>query len=93
MNKLTKNLLRIWISTTSVIAFAAGWIALAHAPKPAPLDIQSVAILSSIESPTTDSFDLEPVPSLEGLLQGSVQTATSQRSFNFNLPRLRTRGS
>jgi hypothetical protein len=35
--KTTKNGLRIWIASASVVSFMGGWSLLAHAPKPAPL--------------------------------------------------------
>lgn len=89
MNKITRTLLRIWLTLTSVAVFAVGWAAIAHSPKPAPLAIQSAELISAADIP-----DLEPIPSLESLTQGSARTTTSsQTGFNFSLPRLRTRGS
>ena len=32
--RATKLFLRLWITATSVLSFFAGWIMLAHAPKP-----------------------------------------------------------
>lgn len=88
MNRLTKSLLRIWISTSSVGAFAIGWSALAHSPKPAPLQVQAASVSAPAELPT-----LDPVPSLEDLLQGSAASNAPQPSFVFSMPMLRTRGS
>ena len=90
MNKITKNILRIWISITSIIVFAIGWITLAHAQKPAPLINQTTEVSS------VDGFpELAPIPSLEDLTQNSSQGQVTfiQPSVNFNMPRLRTRGS
>lgn len=91
MNKITKNMLRIWISITSMMIFAMGWITLAHAQKPAPLTVQITEAAPS--AAPADSLNLEPVPSLEDLTQSSKRPTISQPSVNFNMPRLRTRGS
>ena len=88
MNKITKNLLRIWISIISVIVFTIGWITLAHAQKPAQL------IYQSFETQTlSESSDLAPIPSLEDLTQNVSRPSISRPSVNFSMPRLRTRGS
>ncbi len=43
--KLLKFGLRFWIALTSVFSFFAGWVMLAHAPKPAqPVSVKAVFI-------------------------------------------------
>ncbi len=88
MNRLTKSLLRIWISTSSVGAFAIGWSALAHSPKPSPLQVPAGSVSTPAELPA-----LDPVPSLEDLLQGPAASHSAQPSLVFSMPMLRTRGS
>lgn len=88
MNKITRKILRIWISLSSMGVFLVGWVALAHAPKPAPLVTQEAVV--SVDTPLPS---LEPVPSLESLVGGSGQLNFSQPNIAVNLPRLRTRGS
>jgi hypothetical protein len=88
MNKITKNILRIWISITSIIVFAVGWITLAHAQKPVPLSTQIVEFASP-----TNPVDLAPIPLFEDLTRSVNRPAFSQPNVNFNIPRLRTRGS
>lgn len=88
MTRLTKTLLRIWLSASSVGAFALGWAALSHAPKPAPLDPQPTQPTASVQVPA-----LEPIPSLEELVQGTAPSGLAQQSFSFNFPMLRARGS
>ena len=88
MNKITNHLLRLCISITSTFVFVVDWITLAHAEKPAPLNIQTVEIASPV-----DAIELAPITSLEDLTQNADRPAFSQPSINFNVPRLRTRGS
>ena len=92
MNKTTKPLLRLWLSITSIFVFAAGWIALAHAPKPAPLATQIVDFASPA-AVVASQTELAPVPSLADLAQTVSRTTFVQPNTNFNQPRLRTRGS
>jgi hypothetical protein len=86
--KLTKAIIRVWITTTSVVGFLSAWGLLSHAPKPAPLINQPTISLSAtvdnIPSPEFsqggDNFQsLQPLPSF----------STAQAMF----PQLRTRGS
>lgn len=87
MRKLTKTLMHLWISIFSVGAFVFGWAILAHSEKPAPL---------SITQPPTVTFSasaLQPIPSLNDLLENNTQPAQIVQSPSFNFPRLRTRGS
>jgi hypothetical protein len=87
MNAIKKTL-RIWIATASIIAFLGGWSLLAHAPKPAPLQV----------APTqaTTSAPLAPLPTLPPLNLNS--TTTQLQPLNIApqprfMPRLRTSGS
>ena len=88
MNKITKNILRIWITVSALVLFGLGWVALAHAQKPAPLADQFTNNAATVET-----VELAPVPSLEDLAGTTNQPAISQPSVNFNMPRIRTRGS
>ena len=87
MHKLIKPLLRLWISTASVAAFAMGWFFIAHAEKPAPLIVPEVQTYSS------DQPYLEPIPTINDLLKNEAPAAITLQSSNLSFPRLRTRGS
>jgi hypothetical protein len=86
--------LRVWILITSLVSFLGGWALLSHAGKPAPLGSQmqtapsssfapipTLPAVPSIDSMTSGSANLQPLPSL--------QLNTSQSFF----PRMRTGGS
>ncbi|MCA9937640.1 MAG: hypothetical protein KC418_03290 [Anaerolineales bacterium] len=94
MNKLTKILLRLWISLMSVATFVAGWAMLSHAQKPAPLTPTAPA--QTTTNTTINMPELAPIPSLEELV-GSNETANQpvfvQPSVSTGFPRMRTRGS
>ena len=89
--KFFKTILRIWLAFVSAIGFVAGWIFLAHSPKPAPY-VADAATASSVA-------DLPPVPSLDSLIAGN--SAPSNTNFTISRPsrvfasspRLRTGGS
>lgn len=49
--------LHLWISLGSVLSFAAGWILLAHAPKP----VQAVATPSYVAAPMPTLVPLAPL--------------------------------
>lgn len=87
MRKLAKTFLHLWISLVSVMAFATGWFFLAHAEKPAPLVPPQVQVSSSSQTL------LEPIPTINDLLNNQSPTAINLQSSNFSFPRLRTRGS
>jgi hypothetical protein len=91
MNKIMKHILRIWITISSLILFAIGWITLAHAQKPAPLAIQTTND-ASVVATIVDPVELAPVPSLDDFTQ-TINRPISQPTVNFSMPRLRTRGS
>jgi len=72
--KLLKFGLRFWITVTSIFSFVAGWIMLAHAPKPNQAD----ALVSSAA----------PLPTLEPLrplsdFESDDNPSRSQPFFNF----------
>jgi len=82
--KLFKTTLRIWIAMTSLSGFMAGWILLAHSPKP-----QS--------SQQTAQSEVMPLPTLIPIVPfdpnrrpQSVQSFAPVTSF---LPSFRTGGS
>jgi hypothetical protein len=88
MDKITRYFLRFWITTVSVLAFLFGWAVLAHAPKPSPLVVHSVAVQQNLPP-------LAPLPSLEALQNspGSFSSQTVGTFRTFDLPRLQTMGS
>jgi hypothetical protein len=89
--KLLKFGLRFWLTLTSVVSFVAGWIMLAHAPKPD----QQNSVYSSVTSSTAPT--LEPLPLLSDFnannnSQDQFQLFQQRPSFGFR-PTLRTGGS
>ena len=88
MNKITKNILRIWITVSALVLFGIGWVTLAHAQKPASLASQFTNTASVVET-----VSLMPVPSLNDFTETINRPVISQPSVNFNMPRMRTRGS
>jgi hypothetical protein len=98
--------IRIWIAITSVVSFLAGWALFSHAGKPAPLPFISSGSSNSASQAATSSsgaVQLQPIPSLDSLVQNSASSSGSSSnvnplpSFNNNfsqsLPAFRTRGS
>jgi hypothetical protein len=84
--KITRTALRVWIASTSLAGFLAGWGLLAHAPKPAPL---------VTPAPAAAEVSLPPLPTLPALNGGSLQLQqlpSVQQNFG-GFSRLRTRGS
>jgi len=75
-----KFLLRIWITLTSLVTFIAGWIMLAHSPKP----VQAAQSTGNSTLPT-----LEPLPPLSAF--NSSEDNQSQLFFD-SAPQFR-RGS
>lgn len=85
MHSLTKIFLRFWLAAASVVAFAAGWASLAHT--------QSAASASN-QAPAASEVQLEPVPSLDEVLESRGQSSpATQPTVRFNLPVIRTHGS
>ena len=65
--KTLKNILRWWLSLASVFGFLAGWVMLAHAPKP----------VSASQKAATDVVTtlpaLEPLPALGTVTDPGVE--------------------
>jgi hypothetical protein len=88
--KSLKKFIRIWIAGASLVGFMGGWLLLAHAGKPAPLQSQTPNSVTTL--PT-----LAPLPSLDSQsfsspsfgFQSLLAPQVSSRGF----PRLRTSGS
>ncbi len=83
-----KTSLRLWIAASSEVGFFAGWVLLAHSPKP---------VQASQPAPST-LIELAPLPTLAPLPSLSAQPSTVQQlpTFSqpsFSMPRLRTGGS
>ena len=87
MNKFTKTFLHVWLSVVSVLGFAFGWAFIAHAQKPAPLDVPQV----QISAPTQNA--LEPIPTISDLVNNQVSPQIKIQNPSFTFPRLRTKGS
>jgi hypothetical protein len=95
--KSLKNGIRIWITGASVAGFLGGWVLLAHAPKPAPLQVSTTTTTTTGTTPT-----LAPLPTLPPLpsINGSSSTtnlqplpALPQPQVQMSFPSMRTRGS
>jgi len=86
--KVMRIALRVWIASTSLAGFLAGWGLLAHAPKPAPL---------VTPAPAAAEVSLPPLPTLPPLnLNGGslqLQQLPSVKQNFGGFSRLRTRGS
>jgi hypothetical protein len=65
--KMFKFGLHLWIALTSVLSFVAGWILLAHAPKPGQGTPASTFLVTPL--PT-----LEPLPSLNFVPSNNTST-------------------
>ncbi len=65
--KLFKFGLRLWIMLTSVMSFLAGWIMLAHAPKP-------------VQNSSPSSVNIAPLPTLAPL--PDLGSSNNQNSWN-----------
>jgi hypothetical protein len=87
--KITKAIIRVWITTTSVVGFLGAWGLLSHAPKPAPAINQPNVTISA----SMDNFQLPELPQSNG----NFQSLQPQQSPSFStaqmFPQLRTRGS
>jgi hypothetical protein len=86
--KITKAIIRVWITTTSVVGFLGAWGLLSHAPKPAPMINQPTISLST----SVDNFQLPELPQGDGNFQ-SLQPQPSFSTAQAMFPQLRTRGS
>jgi len=79
--------MRVWITIAAVFSFLGGWILLAHANKPAPLQFSQPAISSPANntSPSIQTFS-------PGFQTGGF-SFPSQSQPMFSRPMLRTGGS
>jgi len=87
MQKITKSIIHVWVSLASMAAFMFGWAIFAHTEKPAPLIVQQPPSMQ-LEVPS-----LEPIPSIDELVQSSSQSMQIFQKPASSLPRLRARGS
>jgi len=85
--KIAKKLIHLWILLGSVLTLGVGWVALAHSDKP--------DVLPMFSTSTNVDVSMADVPSLESLVDGTVQPASVQLSARMNVApmRLRTAGS
>ena len=88
--KIWKSLIRVWLTLISLISFLAGWIVLAHAPKPNQFNPASVPAAPK----------LDPVPSLNQVINSDddqsrnfVQIQPAQPQPVQRMPALRSGGS
>jgi hypothetical protein len=94
MQKLSKTLMHIWISTVSLGAFVFGWMIMAHTPKPGNSSVLAEPTLQMNQASAPELPGLEPLPTLDGYLQsGSSRVQNPNKSITTVRPRLRTRGS
>jgi len=82
--KLLKFGLRFWITVTSIFSFLAGWVMLAHAPKPGAAGSSSAGVTAPM--PT-----LEPLHPLSDFAPGD-NNVQNQPTFGFQ-PRNQNRQS
>ena len=87
MDKLIKTFLHLWIFSVSVMAFAFGWVFLAHSQKPDPL------VLPQVQIYTPNKINLEPIPTINEYLTNGASQAPVFPNPNVDYPRLRTGGS
>ncbi len=71
--------LRLWITLTSILTFIAGWIMLAHSPKPAQTNSSS-----SIGSSVAPLPTLAPLPPLSTDQNSNFQDNGIQLQPSFN---------
>lgn len=83
--KIFKRSMRLWITIASMFSFFGGWILLAHANKPAPLQFAQPAISAPASSPSIQTIN----PSFPS---GGFSFPSQSQPF-FNRPVLRTGGS
>lgn len=83
--KIFKRSMRLWITVASMFSFLGGWILLAHASKPAPLQVAQPAISAPASNPTFQNPN-------SGFQSGGFSFPV-QSQPTFNRPILRTGGS
>lgn len=90
--KTIKTSLRTLISATSIMAFLGGWALFAHSQKPASfVSSTQTVLIQSIQVPM-----LAAIPTLEpfdNTIHLQAAPSSSNNSFAFSQPMLRTRGS
>jgi len=103
--KLFKIGLRIWIMLTSVLSFLAGWIMLAHAPKPIQNSAPSSANIAPLPTlaplPGLDTGNNQSgwnlfqnsSPSVQPQVQQPIQPSVQTFNNSAPMPRLHTGGS
>ena len=84
--KILKNGMRAWITIASVFSFFGGWILLAHANKPAPLQFTQPAITSPASTGSS-------IQSFNSSSQSSGFQFFNQSQPSFSRRMLRTGGS
>jgi hypothetical protein len=90
--KHLKSLLRIWIAFCSLVGFFAGWVMLAHSPKPVQAAQSAVFGQSSTGGQAGQLAPLPPMPNFSQA-GSNFQPVPFQPQTSFALPRLRTGGS
>lgn len=83
--KITKKLIHFWIFLGSVLTLGVGWIALSHSDKP--------DLLPMFSTSTEVNVSMDEVPSLESMVDGTVQPGSIKLNMNVTSMRLRTSGS
>ena len=73
---ISRKLLRVWLTISSVIGFIAGWIFLSHT-----VDTETV---THVGSTTVNMPDIQPIPTLN--TQGSGVNKVRTFSINLNPP-------
>ncbi len=91
--KPMKIFLRYWFAITSVLSFVAGWIILAHSPKPVqPTTNTNTNSLAPI--PTVAPIQTFGVPNSNNSGNGfGLFTSPQNNSQSFGFPTIRTGGS
>ncbi len=91
--KPMKTFLRYWFAITSVLSFVAGWIILAHSPKPVQPSTKGTNSLAPL--PGTSTIQTFGVPN-SGSNSGSgfgLFLTPQNNSQGFSFPSIRTGGS
>ncbi len=92
--KSTKVFLRYWFAITSVLSFVAGWIILAHSPKPVQPTSMGTNNLNNL-SPSANPAPIQtfgvPNSSTSGGFGNFLNPQNNSQGFSF--PSIRTGGS
>ena len=87
--KLFRKLLRYWIAFASIISFLAGWVILAHSPKP----VQAASAQPSVTLPNLPPIQAYGNDGSNNGLNFFSNSAPSSPQSSTGFPILRTRGS